>query len=541
MLAFAIDGKSTSEGNKLSEVSSSIELFPLDEHTLLHLAHQFPDGLIWSPWSAGGTFTPGISSEQFPQLQPGKKQKPTSGHHERNNHLLYKAFPNIGRLLYTPVIDMSQGNITAGCFAFTFDRSRSFSVEQELNFMKTMMNSVSAEVSRLHTRAVSTSKSDFLSVVSHELRSPLHGILAAAELLEETSLDTYQLSLIGTQISCGRTLLQVIEHVLDYSKINSFEKNPQAAGTQDGTSAESSGSLTSRMQNLYEQVDVAELVEEVVEGSIAGRNHSTSHAGPKLFDEKSRKNSDIAGPKAIGFTKDVAVILDLAYQQDWTFVTQPGAVRRILMNVLGNALKYTSVGCIRISLGMTGSGKAGPSHDEVTNVLLTISDTGKGMSREFLRKRLFTPFSQEDYISSGCGLGLSIVRSLVDGLHGGLEVRSEKEVGTTVVISLPLDRKDGEQARGVARRPRSHSVVSGLSLGYVGFVVPEEAEQPADERYETKIKQTIQAAVSTTMVDWLGMKPLKVLTPIVMLRDISVKYKDYFYFWKKLDALEPGA
>jgi signal transduction histidine kinase len=60
--------------------------------------------------------------------------------------------------------------------------------------------------------------------ISHELRSPLHGILAAAEFLEDTNLDSFQKSLTKTQVICGRTLLQVIEHVLDYSKINSFEK-----------------------------------------------------------------------------------------------------------------------------------------------------------------------------------------------------------------------------------------------------------------------------------------------------------------------------
>jgi signal transduction histidine kinase len=60
--------------------------------------------------------------------------------------------------------------------------------------------------------------------ISHELRSPLHGVLAACEFLSETTLTNYQKNLIETQVSCGKTLLQVIEQVLDYSKINSFEK-----------------------------------------------------------------------------------------------------------------------------------------------------------------------------------------------------------------------------------------------------------------------------------------------------------------------------
>lgn len=95
-------------------------------------------------------------------------------------------------------------------------------VESEVVFLKSFVNNVGAEISRMNTIAADRSKSDFIGSISHELRSPLHGLLAAAEFLEETQLDSYQKSLIATQVSCGKTLLQVIEHVLDFSKINSL-------------------------------------------------------------------------------------------------------------------------------------------------------------------------------------------------------------------------------------------------------------------------------------------------------------------------------
>lgn len=95
-------------------------------------------------------------------------------------------------------------------------------IESEVVFLKSFVNNVGAELSRMNTIAADRSKSDFIGSISHELRSPLHGLLAAAEFLEETQLDSYQKSLIATQVSCGKTLLQVIEHVLDFSKINSL-------------------------------------------------------------------------------------------------------------------------------------------------------------------------------------------------------------------------------------------------------------------------------------------------------------------------------
>lgn len=104
------------------------------------------------------------------------------------------------------------------------------------------------------------------------------------------------------------------------------------------------------------------------------------------------------------------------------------------MNLLGNALKYTSHGYVRVKLDATeiedlqtpGSG------DSVARsmVELTVMDTGKGISSEFLRSKLFTPFAQENSLSSGTGLGLSIVRSIVALLEGEITIDSELGRGT---------------------------------------------------------------------------------------------------------------
>lgn len=131
--------------------------------------------------------------------------------------------------------------------------------------------------------------------------------------------------------------------------------------------------------------------------------------------------------------KEVAVILDIA-PQNYLFTTQPGAVRRVIMNLLGNSLKYTSHGYVRLQLEATdieplaqsGSSELVPR----CLVVLTVTDTGKGISSEFLRSKLFTPFAQENSLSSGTGLGLSIVRSIVALLEGEISIKSELGRGT---------------------------------------------------------------------------------------------------------------
>lgn len=135
---------------------------------------------------------------------------------------------------------------------------------------------------------------------------------------------------------------------------------------------------------------------------------------------------------------EVAVVFDVDLQ-DYQFTTQPGAFRRVVMNLLGNALKYTSHGYVRIKLTST---PMEDFHDVETReiipramLVLTVTDTGKGIAPEFLRSKLFTPFAQENSLSSGTGLGLSIVKSIVHILEGDITIESEIGRGTRKKVS----------------------------------------------------------------------------------------------------------
>ena len=118
-----------------------------------------------------------------------------------------------------------------------------------------------------------------------------------------------------------------------------------------------------------------------------------------------------------------------------------GAFRRVVMNLFGNALKYTRSGFVRVKLEARDT-PPGPdaegSKTNATSIVLTIADSGIGISPEFMRTKLFAPFSQESSMNPGTGLGLSLVHSIVSMLDGNIDIQSTQNVGTEVRVTLPM-------------------------------------------------------------------------------------------------------
>lgn len=225
-------------------------------------------------------------------------------------------------------------------------------MEGELSFLMTFGQTVMAEVNRLAYVAAERQKGDFIGSISHELRSPLHGILASAEFLAETEFDAFQNSLVDTISSCGRTLLDTVNHILDYSKINKFERDVSAARktwAQQSTLsrktksavAASSGKEAPPLMNIYATTDVAAIAEEVVEGVYAGQVYQDissteiAYMSPETKDKITEHPVDTSrqalqrDPKKAPAVKDVEVILDIT-KADYVFTTQPGALRRVV-------------------------------------------------------------------------------------------------------------------------------------------------------------------------------------------------------------------
>ncbi|MCJ1283172.1 hypothetical protein MMC26_002499 [Xylographa opegraphella] len=468
---------------------------PLSETGLQQLIKRYPRGKLWAFDEEGSLSS---SEEEIrPQLSRKASEIASQRRHRRKMEakMLQSCFRQVRQLLFVPLWDAGAARFFSGCFAWTTSPTQIFSTETELSFVVAFGNSVMAEVSRLTTIAADQQKGDFIGSISHELRSPLHGILASAEFLGETDCDSFQMSLVHTIDSCGRTLLDTINHVLDFSKINSFERNFKKRRPVRNTSVSSSKvPQMPQIMNIYAITDVAAVCEEVVEGVYAGQVYqdisssdisdiTPGNRGKTLDRGLATANRSLLGGAGAQFArKTLDVVLDIE-PGDYTFTTQPGALRRVVMNLVTNSLKYTEQGMVLVKLSLHDLGDSHPADKDNGQLLeLIVRDTGKGISSQYLRTRLFTPFAQENSLQPGTGLGLSIVRSITNMLGGSIEIKSEVGKGTEVKVELPLLRVTGidtpvstPNTISSMERPQDDSIAilqseaSGMSVAFYGL------------------------------------------------------------------------
>ncbi|KAL2150521.1 hypothetical protein VTH82DRAFT_7084 [Thermothelomyces myriococcoides] len=331
---------------------------------------------------------------------------------------LFRNLPAAKYIIFLPLWHFQRECWYAATFGWVEDPIRAVNVG-DLGLISAFGSSVMAEVSRLETLAVSRAKSDFVSSLSHELRSPLHGIMASSELVREGISDRTLLSTLDMLDSCAATLLDTFNNLLDHAVV-----------THSGLRRASAELLTPRLR----EIDLGALVEDVVEVVRVG--HLTGNA---LQMHSRGWNHRLAGGAKGSPNHPVFIMIQIEKRQ-WKLPIDVGAWKRIVMNVFGNALKYTAAGRIEIGLQVVKrTDKAGKVSDYVS---FTVEDTGAGMSSDFIKYRLFTPFSQEDSHAPGMGLGLSIVRQLVSELGGTVNIRSSLGVGTLVEVLAPLGDSD---------------------------------------------------------------------------------------------------
>ncbi|KAL5049923.1 hypothetical protein BDW71DRAFT_174348 [Aspergillus fruticulosus] len=415
----------------------------LDTAFLQQLIRRYSKGKLWSFHRDGS-----LSSSDDENVKPSRSGARTARAQELTksapkrwrsveNSLLNTYFPNATQVLFVPLWNAASSQWFAGCFCWNTVESRVFSSSVELSSVLGFGSSIMVEHSRLESLISDRQKGDFIGSISHELRSPLHGILAAAEFLSGTNLDEFQDQLLETINACSLTLLDTMNQVLDFSKIVSLErKNRQLRQKNKQPPAEVNGK-TSAGLDAFMRTDIALLAEEVVEGVCLGHAYSLkSSSNPMSPAVDMPKRGRVSYPRA---ETGVEVVVDIV-QNNWIYDAQPGALRRIIMNVFGNAMKYTEAGRVCVRLEAAESPDVRRSQPAEDLIMLTVSDTGKGISEEFLRGRLYTPFAQEDTLAVGTGLGLSIVRSLVKSLGGSIDIHSSPGEGTTVRVTVPLSR-----------------------------------------------------------------------------------------------------
>ncbi|KAL2783680.1 hypothetical protein BJX66DRAFT_344717 [Aspergillus keveii] len=452
------------------------------EVVLKAMMNRYPHGKIFN-YTQDGRLSDDSSTSAGPQGMESSSRKQRRRHqHDADD--LRKALGGVRSIVFLPLWDSHKSRWLSGVLVWTNTPKRVFTAENELAYLRAFGNSVMAEVHRLDVEMAEKAKSDLVTSISHELRSPLHGILGTADILSDTAMNALQQGMVHTIESCGRTLLDTINHLLDFTYIDKFKQDPKLKKRQRRNTGDKGSHGQSRLdrdppssnENVFEDIQLDSVLEEVVESVFAG--HSFYHHSRAQH----RHSSNADASHAVHRPKEVTIIFDIQEATEWKFFTQAGCWRRILMNVFSNALKYTSQGYIYLGLRATESARPDtadsngiPKPNDQYVVALTVLDTGQGIGTKFLRNRLFTAFSQENTLAPGSGLGLSIVHKALRSLKGSIEVSSEKDKGTEITIEVPLklaslsDTSDGSSSSSNVAYRLIRNEAYGKSIGLLGF------------------------------------------------------------------------
>ena len=234
-------------------------------------------------------------------------------------------------------------------------------------------------------------KSQFLATMSHEVRTPLHGILGFAQLLRKTNLSPKQHNFAKKIVSSSNSLQRIIDDILDFSKIE--------AGKVDFETID------------FDLLEVFEKVATFMETRISNNN--------------------------------VDLIMDVFENVPTVLVGDPVRVEQVLLNMVSNAVKFTKDGSVVVSARTKGQ------VDDRVVLEFSVKDTGIGMSEEQM-SRLFEPFAQADNSTTrkfgGSGLGLAITKRLVEMMNGHISVQSEPGVGSefTCTVEVGVSRAQGQ-------------------------------------------------------------------------------------------------
>lgn len=326
------------------------------------------------------------------------------------------------QIILAPIWAASHRNGPLCTVSWTRDRMRSFE-NADVALLSAFCNSAVANLARKDAVHTMQTKSKFMESISHELRSPIHGILASAELLESRYTDVESRSLLSNIQISGATLLDTLNQLLVFTEMG----NKESVYLEDGGVTTT---IDGDMTNGIAQVNLGALVEEVVDAISLGHTVKAAHGR-----DLEMKRKDIPFERALHNALAPIVTAVTIHPEAAISVRAPvGVLRRLLMILFSNALSYTSHGHIEVELCLASR------HDGTTGraIQLVVRDSGRGISQRYQDSRMFLPFSQENANSSGVGLGLSIAHRFVRSFGGTIDVDSTEGIGTTMEVTLPF-------------------------------------------------------------------------------------------------------
>jgi signal transduction histidine kinase len=306
--------------------------------------------------------------------------------------------------------------------SWTRDRVRSFE-DDDVALLAAFCNSAVANLARKDAVHTMQTKSKFMESISHELRSPIHGILASAELLESRCTDEESQSLLSDIQISGATLLDTMNQLLVFTEMGNKERVSLKDG---GVITTIDGDMTNGMC----RTNLGTLIEEVVDSISLGHTVRSAH-GKDLEMKRKGLPSNRTLHNALAPIVTVVTIHPEAAED---VLAPVGVLRRLLMIFFSNALSYTSHGHIEVELCLATK----PDEAIGRAVQLIVRDSGRGISQRYQDSHMFLPFSQEDATSSGVGLGLSIAHRFVRSFGGTIDVESKEDVGTTMEVTIPF-------------------------------------------------------------------------------------------------------
>jgi PAS domain S-box-containing protein len=273
------------------------------------------------------------------------------------------------------------------------------------------------EEAREAAEASARAKSAFLATMSHEIRTPMNGVITMAEMLAQSKLDRDQRHMLDVVIDSAGALLSIIDEILDFSKIEA-------------------GRVTLETVSL----SLMQIVERVAD---------------LLAPKAQQKGLDLLCRSTPGIPDH--------------FSGDPNRLRQILVNLAGNAIKFTETGHVALSVGLADADSPDPDDSGAARwIRFEVRDTGIGMT-DTQMARLFQPFSQADNSTQrrfgGTGLGLSISRTLVDLMGGRIGVDSAPGQGSLFWFEIPLTPRE-------ERRNLDPPAIAGARVLVVGDSPP---------------------------------------------------------------------